>query len=333
MLKMNVPRQTQSTARNCLRAAIGVVVLLALCSRLAGAETNSPSGTNAPAAKPGPPPETPREFFNVGTRKLQEKKWPEAEAFLQKAIAQQSGPLQPVALYNLGQVRFLHGAEELKKSIEAGPAAARGRAVAQQANEAIRQADYALASDEIPRMVDAYLHGRGVRKEMKAAALAVKRALEMHAVVLHKWERSLGDFKSALELNPADTNAQHNVKVVERAIAKLIDMMEQLQQAAMAMGKPDKDLGEKMKQLRGKIPEPNMPPGAPGEDEEEDEDGKPFKPKDGEKEGPNKEGKEIFLTPEEASWLLERFKLGGDRRLPMGQGDQSAPKNRKGRDW
>jgi tetratricopeptide (TPR) repeat protein len=277
--------------------------------------------------------ETPRDFFNAGTRKLQEKKWQEAETCLQTALSKQNQAIQPATLYNLGEVRFLQGMDELKKSLQAGPTAAAGRAAAQHAIGAIDQANDALASGEIPKMVDAYIRGRGARKEIKAAQFAVKRALELHGVVLRRWERSLGDFKSALELNPSDTNAQHNVQVVEKAIAKLVDMMEQLQQAANAMGKPEKELGDKLKKLRGQIPEPDAPPGAAGdEDEEEEEEGK-REPKEGEREGPNKEGREIFLTPEEAGWLLERFKLGGDKRLPMGQGDQAPPKDRKGRNW
>jgi tetratricopeptide (TPR) repeat protein len=314
-----------------------LVILLSLNLGLVAGESNSVASTNAqttnaPAVKPPPPLVTPRDYFNAGTHKLQEKKWQEAEMCLQTALAKQNQAIQPAALYNLGQVRFGQGVEELKKSLEAGTTAAGGRAAVQQANSAIEQANEALISSEIPKMVDAYMRGRGTRKDLKAAAFAVKRALEMHGVVLRRWERSLGDFKSALELNPSDTNAQHNVEVVERAIAKLVDMMQQLQQAANAMGKPEKELGEKLKQLRGQIPEPNMPPGAAG-DEEEEEDGKPREPKESDREGPNKEGREIFLTPEEAGWLLERFKLGGDKRLPMGQGDQAPPKDRKGRNW
>lgn len=314
-------------------AFVALVLFVLLPASHVANTTNVANGTNGvPPPKPEPAPVTPKDFFNAGTRKLREKKLPEAEAMFQAALAGQQPSLRPPALYNLGHVRFTQGAEELKKTLEAGPTAARGRAAAQQANQAIQQADEALESGEIPKMVDAYLRGRGVRREMKAAALAVKRALEMHAVVLQKWERSLGDFKSALELNPADTNAQYNAEVVERAIAKLVDKMEQLQQAAQAMGQPEKELGEKLKQLRGQIPAPNMPPGAPG-DGEEDEEGDPRGPREGQEESRGREGREIFLTPEEAGWLLDRFKLGGDRRLPMGQGEEAQPKDRKGRNW
>ena len=74
-----------------------------------------------------------------------------------------------------------------------------------------------------------------------------------------------------------------------------------------------------------------MPPGAPG-DEDEDED-QPKGPKQGEKEGPTKEGKEMTLAPEEAVWLLDGFKLDGERRLPMGQQEMTDPKKRTQKTW
>ncbi len=53
----------------------------------------------------------------------------------------------------------------------------------------------------------------------------------------------------------------------------------------------------------------------------------------GGQEGPVKEGVEIRISPEEAGWLLEGFSLDGDRRLPMGQGEQGQPKDRNRKNW
>jgi hypothetical protein len=131
-------------------------------------------------------------------------------------------------------------------------------------------------------------------------------------------------------LKPSDTNAQHNAEIVERAIAKLIDSIREMQQAMMGMGERSQELGEQLKQLRGQIPAPLMPPGAAGDDEEE---GRPWQPKEGELEGPSRDGEEISLSPEEAGWLLEGFRLDGERRLPMGQGEQGQPRERSGRNW
>jgi hypothetical protein len=74
-----------------------------------------------------------------------------------------------------------------------------------------------------------------------------------------------------------------------------------------------------------------MPPGAAGDDEEDEDE--PQGPKPGEKEGPSQEGKELRLSSEEASWLLDGYKLGGDRRLPMGQERTAQPKDRPRRPW
>jgi hypothetical protein len=70
--------------------------------------TNLPSSTE-PAA-----PATPRELFNAGTKQLRGGKLREAEASLESALASQRPALQPVALHNLGHVRFGQGIEEWK---------------------------------------------------------------------------------------------------------------------------------------------------------------------------------------------------------------------------
>jgi len=111
-------------------------LLLAACALAATPSVNAPE----PAT-----PATPREFFNAGTQKLREGKLREAEAFLETALASQLERLQPPALYNLGHVRFAEGIEELKKGPAAQPTAASGRRAGQHGDEAIRDADSALA--------------------------------------------------------------------------------------------------------------------------------------------------------------------------------------------
>jgi tetratricopeptide (TPR) repeat protein len=288
---------------------------------------SSPPSSLEPAA-----PSTPRDFFNAGTQKLREGKLREAEAFFESALASQSERLQAPLLYNLGHVRFGQGIEELKKGPAAAPTAARGRAAAARADEASRAADEALAGDDVQKMVAAYLRGRGVRKEMKAATKVVQRALETYGTALNKWQRSSGDFKSDFELNRPDADARQNAETVDRCIARLIDTLRELQQTAMSMGEKNNQLGERLKQLKGRIPAPDMPPGGAGDDE--DDEDQPNGPQPGQKEGPTKEGDEIYtLTPEQAAWLLEGFKLDSERRLPMGQKDSAEPKERSGRTW
>jgi hypothetical protein len=278
-----------------------------------------------------PPPSSPREFFNAGTQKLQQGKLREAESYFESALASQLARLQPPALYNLGHVRFGQGVEELKKGPAAGATAEHGHAAAQSADEASREADEALQSEDVNKMVAAYLHGRGVRRELKAATKAVKRAMETHGTALSKWQRSSGDFKSTVQLDQTDKDAEQNAETVDRCIAKLIDTLRELEQIAMALGNKGNELKEKMQALKGKIPAPDMPPGAPGDDEE-DED-MPQGPKEGQKEGPTKDGEEMALSPEQAAWLLEGFQLDSERRLPMGQKNTADPNNKTRKPW
>ena len=310
--------------RSIRPARAGLAGLILAGFALAASSPPQPAELSAPA--------TPREFFNAGTQKLREGKLRDAEALLEAALASQSQPLQPPALYNLGHVRFGQGAEELKKGPAAAPTAARGRAAAARADEGTRAADAALAGDDVQQMVAAYLRGRGARRELKAATKVVQRALETHGAALRKWERSSGDFKGDFELNQLDTDARQNADTVDRCIARLVDTLRELQQTAMTMGNKNDQLGEKLKQLKGRIPAPDMPPGAAGEDEE-DED-QPNGPKPDLKEGASREGEEMMtLTPEQAAWLLEGFKLDSERRLPMGQKDTAEPRDPSRRTW
>jgi len=304
-------------------SAVVFIAIFALASRAA-----NPSGAQPDNAAT---PVTPRDFFNAGVRELRAGKLREAEASLETVLASQVERLQNPALYDLGFLRFSQGVNELKKGPAARPSAALGRTAAQSAGQAAQAADEALASDDVQKMVAAYLNGRGARRDLKAATKLVKRAMETCGSALNKWQRSAGDYKSAVELNSADADAQHNADTVERSIAKLIDSLRELQQAASAMGDKNKDLEEKLKQLKGRIPAPDMPPGAAGDDEEEED--YPNGPQPDMKEGASKQGEEMTLSPEQAAWLLQGFPLDSERRLPMGQKDTAEPKNLSRRPW
>jgi len=283
-----------------------------------------------PAPEPVPP-STPREFFNAGTERLKAGKLREAEAFLESALASQNDALQPPALYNLGHVRFQEGTEELKKGPKAGPTSAQGHAAARGADTAIQEADQALAGTDVDQMVASYMHGRGARKELKAALKAVKRALQTHNAALTKWQRASGDFKSTVELKPRDIDARNNALTVDQWIARLVDSIRELEQLAQAMGDKNRELGEKLKQLKGRIPDQDAPPGGGGDDDEEDD--QPLGPQPGQQEGPSREGQEMLLSPEQAGWLLDAFRLDSERRLPMGQKDTAEPKDRNRPTW
>lgn len=296
-------------------------MLLALCA-LAAASSGAP--------EPGAP-STPRECFNAGTQKLGAGKLKEAEALLESALASQNQRIQPAALYNLGHTRFAQGAEELKKGPAAAPTTTRGKAAAQRADEAIQAVDSALAGKDMDQMVAAYRRGRGLRKELREVTAAVRRALQTHAATLTRWDRASGDFHGAQELKPADTDASENAAMVDWCIAKLIDSIREMEQLASSLGDKKQELGQKLKELKGRIPDEDAPPGAAGDDD--DEEDQPNGPQPGQKDGPTKEGEETSITPEQAGWLLDGFKLEGDRRLPMGQGEATEPKNRNRPTW
>ena len=285
----------------------------------------------AETSAPLPAGDTPRDWYNAGTVQLQAGKLPEAEELLQNSVASQAAGLQPLALYNLGCVRVAQGTELLKKSKDPSGRSDLGHVetLTQLADSASRQIDEAIASQNEQQMITAYLRGGGVRREINAATKAVRQALESKKDILAKWQRAAGDFRSAAELRSTDTDATYNAEATERAIAALIDKLNQLQQAGMKMNGAGKQLGEKMKGLKGLMQMPNMPPGAPGDDDDEDMPG--LQP--GEQEGAGKSGDEMKISPEEAEQLLAGFKLNGEHRLPLGDEGTAKPKNRNGRDW
>jgi tetratricopeptide (TPR) repeat protein len=294
-------------------------------------DSRAADGTNSMVSKPDRSPATPREFFNAGTRMLEAEKFREAEAFLETCLQRQDERLQSAALYNLGHTRFAQGVELLENAPDSKKTAARAQGAAWQGAAAFREAEGAMASREVERMVQAYLQGRGARKELNAAIKAVVRALEAHAEVLNKWQRAAGDFKSAAELNPADQRARENAAIVERHIARLIDEIRAMQQALAAAAQMQQQLGEKLKQLRGQIPDDAMPPGAPGDGEEEDDLPDGLQP--GMQEGPSKSGEERKMSSEEAGQILNGFRLDGERRLPMGEGKEAPPKDPNRKTW
>ena len=296
--------------------------------------------TNTPPTRPEPPPESAQDYFNAGTRQLQAGKLREAEAQLQAALLKQDEAVQPGTLYNLGHVRAKQGEEELKKAADSKQTAGRTRQAAAQAQAASRFADDALASNDVNRMVEAYQRGRGARKDLNAATKAARKAMETFGNVLLKWQRAAGDFQSAAELNPADKNAAHNADIMNRRIAWLIDQIREMQQAMAAAAQAKQDLGEKMKALKGKIPAPDAPPGGKGDGEEEDEgedepgdSDKPNGPMPERQEGGGKTGEEMKMSAESAEQMLNGMRRDGDRRMPMGQGEEGKPKDPKRPNW
>ncbi len=277
---------------------------------------------------------SPRQIYNDGTRQLRAGKLREAEALLQDAVASQDEKTQPPALYNLGNVRFQQGKEALKDAQDAGSLQrGSGNAMAN-GDTALKAIDDAMASKDLQEMVNAYLRGRGARRDLKGATEAVQRAMETYGGALAKWQRALGDFRSALELRPSDADAKSNADVVDRSIARLVDTIRMMMSAAGQMQQKRQELGQKMKALKKMLPggaDMKMPGAG---DDDEDEDSPPKQPQPGQQEeGGSKNGREIQLTPEEAQRLLGMLQLDTGHKLFMGGTEPGKPQDRKGRDW
>ena len=277
---------------------------------------------------------TARDFYNAGTKLLTAKKYPDAERMFQAALAAQDDNVQPAALYNVGHTRFASGLEKLKQGPDAQKAVAQGTTALSEGEQATHRSEDALASNDLNKMIEAYLEGRGARHQLREAEKAVSAAMETYGKTLEQWRRSADDFKGTAELNPADTNAAHNAQIVERGIAKLIDSLNKMQAMMGMMGKQKQDLGKLLSKLKGQIPAPDAPPGLTGDD---DEDNEGIKPQDlaGQKENAGRQGEQapIQLSPDQANEILNGLSLDGTRRLNMSDKEGTPPKDKKGRNW
>jgi tetratricopeptide (TPR) repeat protein len=302
--------------------------LLWLCIAAVSFQAKADDGTNFPT------PVTARDFYNAGTKLFAGKKFAEAEKMFQSALAAQDEPVQSRALYNLGQARFAAGSELLKKGPDAHRVAAQGNAALAAGEQAISQSKSALAENNLDKLIAAYLEGRGVRHDLREAEKAVAAAMETYGKTLIKWQRAVDDFKGTAELNPAETNAAHNAEVIERDMAKLVDSVRKMQEMMGMMGKQRQDLGKLLSKLKGQIPAPNAPPGAAG-DEEEDEEGMQPDSLAGQKENAAREGDQmqVPLSPDQAGQILDGISLDGSRRLPMSDKQGAPPKEKTGRNW
>lgn len=303
-----------------------LVFMLALgCCALAGAQTN--------AIAPAVQPVTSRDFYNAGTELLAAKKFTEAEQMFQSALAAQDERVQPPALYNLGHARFADGLAALKKGPSAQSIVTEAGGADQEAGSAIERGQAALADNDLSKLIAAYLEGRGARRNLNEVAAAVRQAIQTYGDTLRKWQRADDDFKSAAELNPADTDAVRNARVVEQYIARLVDSLRQMQQMAAMLGARHKQLNEILKQIGGRIPKPNLPPGAPGDEKDEDDGVKPESLR-GMEEGTTKMDNAAGpqLSRDQAAQILNGIPLDAAERLLMNEA-KTGRNAQNGRTW
>ena len=278
-----------------------------------------------------------RELYNEGAVKLGKGELCEAETALREAAAANVESVQPLALYNLGHVRFAQGRETLKGEGNRQQLLSSADAACVVAEEAIRRGEPIAEGSDLQQIIAAYMEARAARKELRVSRDDTQRTLDLLGSALSRWRRSVGDFHSASELDASNADATFNADIVERKIAELLKFKKQTEQRSEAVGGQREKLKELMKKLRGKIPKEQMR----GDDDEEDDDDDD-KDKGEQKAGEKQQqriGGEREVSPEMARWLKETMKrrtmsLGSEE----GEGfrasdDQRKPVQRKGKDW
>ncbi|HEX3625833.1 MAG TPA: hypothetical protein VH280_10455 [Verrucomicrobiae bacterium] len=311
------------------QAKMNLFVLVYLIALGAVASANGQTNDIAPAVQPV----TAREFYNAGTAKIAAKKFAEAEQMFLSSLAAQEGGVQPQALYNLGQARFDDGLAVLKKGPSAQTLDAQGGGANLEAGSAIQQGEAALAGNDLAKLISAYIDGHGARRDLRSVEEAVRQAIQTYGDSLRKWQQADDDFKSAAELNPSDTDAARNSQIVEQYIAKLVDSLRQMQQMAARLGAQHKKLNEVLKSIGGRIPKPNLPPGAPGD--KDDDDGLQPESLRGMEEGPTKTGKPIEerLSRDQAAQILNGVSIDAAQRLLMNEPKTGQNVQNSGRTW
>jgi hypothetical protein len=318
-----------------MRTFTSNLILWLLLAGAVDARVLAADETNAPVLV------TARDFYNEGAKLLAAKKLADAERMFKSSLGAQDENIQPSAMYNLGHVRFADGLDIFKKGPDVQTVADQGKAALAATESAIQAGEGALVDNQMDKMVAAYIEGRGARRELRAAERAVKAALEVYGKTLTRWQRADDDFKGTAELNPTDANATHNAEVVEQDIAKLVDLIQKMQEMAGQMAGQQQQLGQTLSKLKGQIPAPNAPPGGKGDDDDEPGDGGgqgDVKPESlaGKEENAGREGAEIQipLSREQAAQMLNALPVDGSRRLPLGGDQEGQPSgDRHGRIW
>ena len=300
-------------------------MLVLTCSAFADIQKN----TIAPAVQPV----TARDFYNAGTDLLAAKKFNEAEQMFQSALAVQDARVQPPALYNLGHTRFSEGLAALNKGPSAESIGARGNGADLAAGASIQRGQAALANDDLSKLIAAYLDGHGTRRDLRAAEAAVRQAVQTYGETLRKWQRADDDFKSASELDPADTDAARNAQIVEQYIARLVDSLRRMQSLAAGLGDRHKQLNDILRQIGGRVPQLNLPHGASGDND--DDDGVQPESLRGMEEGATQTGKpnEMPLSRDEAAQILNGIPLDSAQRLMMNETKTGHNLEKSDRTW
>lgn len=308
--------------------------------------------TQLPAATTsGPEPEfselDARELNNLGTQRLIANDLPGSEDALRASLARDQDNLRVTTLHNLGHVRFGKGRGSLGGSTE-GPLTdltlTRSWIEAADADisdmsDMIEMLDEAKAQARKPDYVPAVAAlasgigtWRAIRKEGLPGA---EKALAKRAGVIAFWTRSVGDFRSAVELASSDTLSQENAERVESLLRALRRETDLLRDTYRDLGAKHAELREVILELLKRIPPEERPQS--GEGEGEDDEFGEQKPNSGSGSGEGTEdGQEGRMSEQEARSQLEALQDQFGRRMPaagQGQPGQGRPRDRQGKDY
>jgi len=285
----------------------------------------SMSGAENPTALP----QSPRDLFNLGTKELRAGHWREAENALDAAVNGNDEAVQPLALYNLGQVRFRAGQETLKGTASSADLEAKSEHGIQSADSAIKAVNAALAGDDYQAAISAYRMGTATLTILKKTSDAIKGSEDACANVLARWHSADDDFQSAAELRANYENAKANAGIVEQQIADLTGEEWRLREIQEAVTAKRDELQKQLDALKRRLP-PEDTKGQEGQNDDTKDPSKSSKPEDQDTKGD--QGKEMVLTPAEAMRLLSSLHLDLSRQYSAGNLPDDARKN-AGRNW
>jgi tetratricopeptide (TPR) repeat protein len=284
-----------------------------------------------------------RELHNRGTLRLQQGDLVGAEEALKASLARNDDVLRLPALHNLGHVRFGRGKATLggktvgdvtelsiaRSYIEASDADISDMKdqieIIDKAKAAGKEPDYVPAVSALGGGIGTY---RTVKKLIpKEEAMVAKRA-----GVIASWIRSVGDFRSAHELDNQDQPSLQNAEAIEELLRALKKETQALEETIADQRKKQEELREVIRELAKRIPPDKLPQNAEGEGDD-DENFLPEgmqKPKNGKggKTDP-REGQEKRMSEQEARSSLESLKGEFGRKMPTSDQPGNGPGGNK----
>jgi Ca-activated chloride channel family protein len=309
-------RKVAATAPG-LAPRLAVILLFGFAWTLHGAQFSAePSGSA-------------RTLFNLGTSRLLAGQWREAENVLNAAVNANDPSIQPLALYNLGHVRFHAGQEMLKNVPHSDDLEAQGDQAIQAAGPVVKAADTALAGGDLRAAASAYRSVNSSLRSLKKLLDTIQGAVDSDGAALQRWQRAADDFRGAAELRAGYGRAETNAGFMDQHVADLTGERWRLQEIQTAVESQRAELQKRFDALKRMLP-----PEATRNEQGENSDAKSPDEKSPTQEQPNpgEQGKEMVLTPEEAMRLLSSLKLDASHQYSA----QNLPDERNqhvGRSW